>query len=154
MMRCTWVLSFLLLILPACLHNPQARILKSCQKSDDKSVDCRLKALSLEAKYSDIPVPLGSEPLYDFFKQTPANAACVVFGYTNKTGAAELYNYFKAEFIRLGWNFMGGMQDIEAMLTFEKPDRVCSINLRPLADTQAFIMMVYPKDDVSALECT
>ena len=49
---------------------------------------------------------------------------------------------------------MGGMQDIEAMLTFEKPDRVCSINLRPLADTQAFIMMVYPKDDVSTLECT
>jgi hypothetical protein len=169
MMRCTWILSLLLLILPACLHNSQARVLKSekssisaedengvkrnesAQKRAEDPIDYRLKALSLEAKYSDIPIPLGSEPLYDFFKQLPFDERSIMFGYTNKTGISELYNYFKAEFMRLGWSFMGGIQDIESMLTFEKPDRVCSVSLRPSDDSDVFIIMVYPKDSEACL---
>lgn len=162
-MLCTWVLSLLLLILPACLHNPQARILKSeklslsieqdverdksVQKLADDPIDYHLKVLSLEAKYSDIPIPLASEPLYEFFKQLPDDERCVVFGYTNKAEMSQLYGYFKNEFSRLGWNFMGGIQDVESMLTFEKPDRICSVNLRASDNSNALIIMVYPKDD-------
>jgi hypothetical protein len=147
MMRCTWVLSLLLLILPACLHNSQARVIK------EENINYRLRALSLEAKYNDIPVPLGSEPLYGFFKSSSEEKG-IVFGYTNKTDATELYGYFKAEFLRLGWSFMGGIQDIESMLTFEKPDRVCSVSLRPREEATALIIMVYPKDGTSGLKCS
>jgi hypothetical protein len=46
---------------------------------------------------------------------------------------------------------MGGIQDIESMLTFEKPDRVCSVSLRPSDDSDVFIIMVYPKDSEACL---
>jgi hypothetical protein len=128
-----------------CLGDGSADTISS-KKSADESIECRLKALSLEAKNSDIPIPLGSEPLCDFFKQSPADEKCIVFGYANKNSTSKLYCYFKTEFIRLGWNFMGGMQGVESILTFEKPDRICSVNLRPLEDSNAFIIMVYPKD--------
>jgi hypothetical protein len=164
-MLCPWVLSLLVLILPACLQPSRARVFES-QKTNtsnvgkdsshetsikpfDVAIDYRLNALSLEAKYSDIPVPLGSEPLYDFFKQAPCDERTTMFGYTNKSDLSELYTYCKTECIRLGWNFIGGMQDVESVLTFEKPDRVCSISLRPLDDANALIVMVYPKDNRS-----
>ncbi len=111
------------------------------------SVDYQLRALSLEAQLSDIPIPLGSEPINEFFTQDPADGIGVVFGYTNKAEVSKLYDFFKDESIRLGWSFSGGIQSIESLLTFEKPDRICTISLRPLDGTTALIITVCPKSN-------
>ena len=168
-MRRTWVLSLIILILPACLQRSQARLFNTkqtdllCSNLDklvpannsacedhaeaNDSVNYPLRALSLEAKFSDIPIPLGSEPINEFFTQDLADGIDIVFGYTNAMDASKLYNFFKDESIRLGWSFCGGIQSIESLLTFEKPDRICTISLRPLDGTTAFIITMCPKDD-------
>ena len=174
-MRRTWVLSLLILVLPACLHKTRARLLSAehsdllcsnldnlvpvqavcdvvAQKQESFGVDYRLIALSLEAKLSDIPIPLGSEPIPDFFAQEPQDELGVVLGYTSQTPVSKLYSFFKAECLRLGWLFCGGLESIESLLTFEKPDRICTISLRLLDNSTtnnsiALIITVCPKSE-------
>lgn len=176
MMRCSWILSILILILPACLHKSRARVLDTqktdllCsnldnlvpkkdeptvivdQKQINDSTDYQLRALTLEAKLSDIPIPLGSEPINDFFAQDMPDGKGVVLGYTNTAELSSLYEFFKDEYVSLGWQFIGGIQSIESMLTFEKPDRICVISLRPLETSTALIITVCPKDNDLSLE--
>lgn len=169
MMHCTWVLSLLILILPACLQHSRARVLRTeqadllCSSLDNsisekktdqgrsisrgnEEMDYRLKVLALEAKFSDIPIPLGSEPIYDLFKESPVNDKSILLGYANKAVQSDLCGFFRTEFLRLGWNFMGSLQGVESILTFEKPDRICSVSLRPAEDATVLIIMVYPKN--------
>lgn len=165
----SWVFYLLILILPACLPRKQARVLKADASSplcaslevDDlqkKSyhedacsvpfdLESRLNVLSLEAKFSDIPIPVGSEPLYDFFAQ-PQSDDSVIFGYTNKATMQDLYNFFRMEFSRLGWNFLGGIVGLEGMLTVEKPDRVCSVSLRAVDNVTVVVIIMCPKKGV------
>lgn len=171
MVRSTWILSIFLLMLSACLPQSRARIFTAkhndclCPNIDalvavdapvsqsvgvkekkDNGVNYRLRALTLEAKFNDIPVPFGSEPISDFFMQEPDDTHGIVFGYTNISSIAKLYEFFKAECISFGWRFIGGMSGIETMLIFEKPDRACAISLRPLEDSTAIIITVCPKN--------
>lgn len=174
MMRCTWVLSLLILILPACLQRSRARTLGAehnallCSSLDNlapvkvcpevrvdnqaNGSDYQLMALALEAKFGDIPIPLGSEPICDFFTHMPTDSMSIMFGYTNVTEASSLYNFFKTECLRLGWRLMGGIQSIESMLTFEKPDRICTISLRPLEAATALIITVCSKNKESSTD--
>ena len=168
------ILSLLILVLPACLHNSRARILKTkhsdllcsnldnlvpvqrqaevrVQESPDND-DYRLRALSLEAKLSDIPIPLGSEPIRDFFAEAPVDDMNIVVGYTNMTDSSSLYNFFKTECIRLGWYLRGGFQRVESMLVFEKPDRICIISLRPCEASTALIISICSSSDELPLE--
>lgn len=165
-MRCTWVLFLLCLLLPACLQQSRARLhnttdllcshldsssslpdsdVRTHEKQSAGSLDYRLCALTLEAQYTDIPIPLGSEPIADFFRQDSDDEKGVILGYTHKAERQKMYDFFKAECPRLGWVDMGGMQGVESMLMFEKPDRLCMISFRSAGDEIAIIISVCPK---------
>jgi hypothetical protein len=99
----------------------------------------RAKKLTLErarqrqAQLVDIPVPLNVKPLPDFFVQGSATShqACSL-GYTVELSTDQVLSFYQQEMERHGWRLMAsGRAGQEALEYFVKPDRFCSVSIRP-----------------------
>ena len=100
-------------------------IAKKIQKKDPVTLDfIRLQ----EAKMSDIPVPLSSQPITDYFD--PAGAS-IMLGYKDKLlSMADVRDFYIREMERLGWQIEEQFIGYESQLRFTKPDRSCLISIR------------------------
>jgi len=159
MMQRSWTLYLLCLVLPACLHKPQARYHSEKDSFSTKpessfashfnhmsadhfdNQDYRLLALSYEAKLPDIPIPVASDPIPYFFEERE-HVEDIALGYITATDIERLMSFFKAEFVQLGWKILAEAHYIESLLIVEKPDRICTVSFRSMDGFNIFIITV------------
>ena len=89
-----------------------------------KSRSFKVDIKAVEAKLSDIPIPLGSLPVERLFTSE-------TFVYYIKTPILELKSFYDQEMERHGWDLLAQVVREEALLVFDKPHRLAVISLRP-----------------------
>ena len=87
-----------------------------------------------EAKLMDIPIPLGVEPLADYFSESSCSQEKCSLGYRSRILYDDLMLFYTQEMERLGWKKSAEIETVETLLYFEKPTRFCVISLRPEKD--------------------
>ena len=98
------------------------------EKSTKKSEDAQL-VKQKEAKLSDIPVPINSDPLLKHFKsQTNKNE--IILGYKSYMDASSISKFYNQEMEFFGWESVLFFDGIEKMMLFKKPSRFCSVSIR------------------------
>jgi hypothetical protein len=84
-----------------------------------------------EAKHSDIPIPLNAFPIPDYFNQNNTKNAAAVMGYTIPLSTQEVTLFYTLEMERLGWQQVAYFDNLETLLSFEKPGHICTVSIRP-----------------------
>ncbi|MFC1842099.1 hypothetical protein ACFLYU_00365 [Candidatus Dependentiae bacterium] len=115
------------------------------QSSHNFSQDFSEFVRQKEAKLSDIPIPLNSEPLREYFYTLlaqennrivqAAQTAQTVLGYTNAMNMSNIIMFYTQEMERLGWQSVASFDGFEKLLIFKKPFRFCSISIRSVPKT-------------------
>ena|SRR3989304_800271 len=114
-------------LLASCGGSRQNRHIEKKTRSRGSSID---EIRRQEAKLSDIPIPISSQPLSEYCTQS-ATPDEVMLGYHCSLQIDELTQFFTQEMERFGWRYGAQFKGHEQLLNFEKPNRVCSISLRP-----------------------
>ncbi len=83
-----------------------------------------------EAKLSDIPIPIGSKPLKQYFKSSKVDSQEAILGYVSDQSMSELIIFFEQQMEQYGWSQAAVISGIEHLIIFEKPDQICVISLR------------------------
>jgi len=86
-----------------------------------------------EAKFSDIPIPLETMPLNDYFSHQNTATDPITAGYKTTMLLDEVTTFYLQQMERTGWRKVASVTGIESLLIFEKPDRVCAVSIRPLS---------------------
>jgi len=91
------------------------------------------RAAERQAQLVDVPVPLNVKPLPDFFAQdSVASHETFALGYTAELSMNEVVKFYQQEMERHGWRVMAsGAAGKETLHYFVKPDRFCSVSIRP-----------------------
>jgi hypothetical protein len=91
------------------------------------------RAAERQAALSDIPVPLNVKPLASFFSDSSWTANAVVsLGYKTEQSKEAIVRFYNREMERNGWRLIAsGSIEHEAFACFIKPDRFCSLSVRP-----------------------
>jgi len=105
------------------------KIIQDCCDCSDNDL---YQAISIETRLTDIPVPLGTCPLTNYFqKEVEADENGLVLGYVCQLNLESLLRFYRREMSYLGWQCISEVDGNEALLLFEKPNRICSVSLRP-----------------------
>lgn len=100
------------------------------KKSKNKAEDAQL-VRQKEAKLSDIPVPINSEPLLKYFKsKTKKNE--IILGYKNYMDASSVAKFYNQEMELFGWENVLFFDNIEKIMLFKKPSRFCLVSIRDI----------------------
>lgn len=117
-------------LLSGCAHQDKKQISDKNTKTESEII----KDISIreqEAKLADVPFPLNIQPL-SAFNILPEEPNHSLLGYTTATDVSELVMFYQQEMERLGWQENMHVKGSETQLLFQKPDRVCSVSLRPI----------------------
>jgi len=107
---------------------------RSCRRLSKKQrrVAARQWVRSQEAKLADIPIPLQSEPIEDFFdSENPDVSPSVTLGYKTDMSSEQLTKFYQQEMDRHGWRCISEVAGKETLTSFVKPARVCFVSIRP-----------------------
>lgn len=89
-------------------------------------------ANELQAKLTDVPVPLDAQPIIDYFDRDNVNMfRDMVLGYQVSMSLDDIATFYQAEMERNGWKYIIYSSGLERLLHFIKPNRFCSISIRP-----------------------
>lgn len=83
-----------------------------------------------EAKCADIPVPYLVDPILEYFA-SPLTADGHTLGYQSSMSVDEIAHFYAREMERLGWEHIASSNGVECLMSYRKPQRLCSISLRP-----------------------
>lgn len=83
-----------------------------------------------EAKLSDIPIPIGSRPIKQYFEAASFEAPSFVLGYVSEQTIQEIALFYEAHMEQFGWVQTATFGGVEQLLMFDKPDQLCVISLR------------------------
>jgi hypothetical protein len=84
-----------------------------------------------EARLIDIPIPIHADSLgFHEQKLTDGTSDSLVLAYRVHLVQSEIRSFFEIEMERLGWNMIANIQEIESLLVFVKPTKVCTVSLR------------------------
>lgn len=83
-----------------------------------------------EAKMADIPIPIGSKPIKQYFQAAAADAQEITLGYISEQSISELATFYVQQMEQYGWSQAALFSGVEHLIIFEKPDQVCAISLR------------------------
>lgn len=119
-------------------------VLSSCKKNRELDMQ-RWNSRHLEAKLYDVPVLLNAQLV-----QNINNTACIDESSIISYEAAEPYEnialYYQEEMERLGWWQTATFKGSETLLNFEKPNKYCSISIRPLKKVSRVIIFIGQKN--------
>jgi len=82
-----------------------------------------------EAKLSDVPIPLNSEPLRECFDYCCADKK-IILGYISDIKTLDVVKFYNNQMERLGWEKVALFEGFETLIIFKKPARFCSISVR------------------------
>lgn len=116
----------------------------SCKKDRDFAAK-RWQSKHLEAKLYDIPVLLNAQLI-----QNINNTACVdetsIISYEAEMPYESIADYYQEEMERLGWWQTAAFKGSEVLLNFEKPNKYCSISIRPSKKISRVIIFIGQKN--------
>lgn len=97
-----------------------------------------------EARLIDIPIPIHADSLgLSDYQVTDAEKDSFMLAYRVHLKLPDISNFFEIEMERLGWNLIAFMSDVESMLVFIKPSKVCSISVRkPTASDSNYLVII------------
>lgn len=117
--------------------------LPSCKK-DENSLARRWQSKHLEAKLHDVPVLLNAQLM-----QNINNTACVdessIISYEVPIDHDQATIFYQEEMERLGWWQTAAFKGAESLLNFEKPNKYCSISVRPCKKISRIIIFIGQK---------
>jgi hypothetical protein len=117
-------------------NNSKKLTLRKAKAGDQEAVHT---IHELEAKLTDIPIPMQAIPLFsatDQDKQLDTfQELCL--GYHSELESDEIIKFYNAEMERLGWQQKGIFVQPEALLIFEKPHKICAISIRSKKNSSA-----------------
>ncbi len=103
-----------------------------------------------EAKMSDLPIPISSKPIPEYFDPT---SSVTMLGYKDKDlSAGDIKTFYICEMERLGWEIKEQFDGYESQLRFKKPNRTCMISIRtdePKKRTK-FVISMGSKETIAA----
>ncbi len=120
-------------------------IAKKLDVSSDAGIDM---IRQLEAKLTDIPLPVSCTPLPEYYNTTSER---VVLGYRTPLSVDEAGSFYINEMERLGWWCGKQFSGYETLLSFEKPDRVCAVSIRPNRKKKADIIIFTGQKDLDCV---
>lgn len=88
-------------------------------------------ARTQEARLIDVPLPLDVKPIGDFFEQEESLGQALALGYKTDMPAEQLVDFYAREMERYGWQCFSELHGAEHFASFVKPDRYCSVSVRP-----------------------
>jgi hypothetical protein len=100
----------------------------------------------IEAKLIDIPqVPLNSKPINSLCSSDPQT---IMLGYACSMPCDDIVTFYQHEMERFGWNYAAQFKSSEILLNFNKPNRDCSISIRPGMKNNEIVIFVGIKDSL------
>lgn len=142
-MRCILVL---VLFLASCGGSKINRYAEKKLRSISTDIDVIRQQ---EAKLSDIPIPISSQPIPEYCVQNVMVPHQVTLGYECTLGADELVKFFNQEMERHGWRYVSQFSGHEWLMHYEKPNRVCAISLRPIQENTHVLIFTGQKQESS-----
>jgi hypothetical protein len=107
------------------------RIAQSAQKQYQPSSLASDEQVRLfEAKLADVPVPMGSKPIKQYFDAAAIDSREIVLGYISEQSCEELGSFYLAYMEQFDWRMGSYFNGIEQLYVFEKPEQTCMISLR------------------------
>lgn len=140
-MRCILVL---VLFLASCGGSKINRYAEKKLRSISTDIDVIRQQ---EAKLSDIPIPISSQPIPEYCVQNMSVPHQVMLGYECTLGADELVKFFNQEMERYGWRYISQFSGQERLMHYEKPNRVCAISLRPIQENTHVLIFTGKKQE-------
>lgn len=84
-----------------------------------------------EAKLIDVPLLLNAEPIQQFFLDQEGDMHHNELGYNVDLSKDEVIQFYLQGMERNGWRVLSQADGVETLISFVKPDRFCSISVRP-----------------------
>jgi len=100
--------------------------------SFNDSKDFSELARQKEAKFSDIPIPFGAEPIEECFV---SSKHMVMLGYKISIMHSEVVKFYMQEMECLGWQSDACFDGPETLMIFKKPSKVCTVSIREIKET-------------------
>ena len=117
----------------------------ACKKDNQDAITKRWQSKQLEAKLYDVPVLLNAQLV-----QNINNTACVdessIISYESPVDHEQASVFYQEEMERLGWWQTAAFKGSESLLNFEKPNKYCSISIRPFKKISRVIMFIGQKN--------
>lgn len=105
-----------------------------------------------EAQLIDVAIPINAVSLgchEDQLANTDKDS--LVLAYRVYLKSHDIKSFFMLEMERLGWNMIARVDNIESLLVFSKPTKVCTISLRKFnsQDASSLIVITYANNKAS-----
>lgn len=105
---------------------PCAFVLSSKTKKR-KKLSAKEQAQQIEARLVDVPIPVAVKPMAVSF----SDRGNKLLSYNSALSAKEIKKFYIQEMERFGWKQEYYFEGDEMLLSFKKPDRFCSVSVRP-----------------------
>ncbi|MCK5632472.1 hypothetical protein KAH94_01880 [bacterium] len=97
-----------------------------------KAVYVQERSQELEAKLNDIPFLMNAEPIVDFFQNVSVDSLHnIELGYKINMPMQKVVSFYQKGMECNGWQEVFSVLGFESLFYFKKPDRYCSISVRP-----------------------
>lgn len=114
----------------------------SCKKKCvDHDASGHWNSKRLEAKLYDVPVLINAQ-LVQNINNTEAVDESSIISYETTVDYDQVCTFYQEEMEKLGWWQSAAFEGSESLLNFEKPNKYCSISIRPLKKTSHVIMFI------------
>ncbi len=106
----------------------------------------------IQAKLTDVPtLPLNAKPIARLCSSEPH---MIMMGYSSTMTCNDIIAFYQYEMERFGWDFGAQFKASEYLLQFCKPDRNCTISIRPGSKNHEIVMFVGIKEGYTPQEST
>lgn len=105
---------------------PCAFVLSS-QTKKSKKLSAKEQAKQIEARLVDVPIPVSVKPMAVSF----GDRGTKLLSYSSTLPAQDIKKFYIQEMERFGWRQEYYFEGEEMLLSFKKPDRFCSVSVRP-----------------------
>lgn len=96
-----------------------------------------------EARLIDIPIPVQADPLsLHGDRLGNEEKSSLVLAYRVYSKKQDIRSFFALEMERLGWNMIADIEDVESLLVFVKPTKVCTVSMRSNYEQEASLLIV------------
>ena len=101
---------------------------------------------SLAFKFSDVPVPAGFKALpQDSYSFESSGVRVGVLKYQGKIDADRVVNFYKEQMPMYNWNLLNIIEYGQCLLSFERENEICVINLAPKGGGTIITVSLGPK---------
>lgn len=102
----------------------------------------------LQARLVDIPIPVHAVPCVDMYEEVSEYGGGML-QYTIASPQQDIIRFYTYEMERMGWQCLMSVHAREDLLIFDKPERLCTISIRPV-DVQLLVVVSTGAKDIQS----